>query len=659
MAPSSHCRAVLLAGIACLFGLAGARADTAFDLVPDDLPITLSGSYLAGRSANAAQDIDAAAKYFADALEIDPENASLIERVLVLRLANGEIDLAVGRANALVAVDRRNPLARMTLAVAAIKQNKLDEARQQLAETADAPLAKLTAGLIEAWADQGEGKTDDALKAIDDLSGPTWYDIFKQYHHALIADLAGRQEDAIAAITQAYDGDGTALRVVEAYAGIMARAGKTAEAIKTLERFISQTPRQPTIDAMLAVLKAGKTPQPIATTPQQGVAEALYGLGSAIGTDQGVELPAAYLQLARYLDPGANLTLMAVGDLFQGAHLYDKAIAVYSLVPASASLHQSAEIEIGLSLDALDRTDEAVQRLKKIVEHDPANLEAVTALGNLYRSRDRFAEAADTYSKGIATIADPSLGDWRLFYFRGVSLERSDQWPKAEADLQKALVLNPDQPQVLNYLGYSWVDQGSNLDKAVAMIKTAVDLRPNDGYIVDSLGWAQYRMGNYQDAVDELERAIELKPADPVINDHLGDAYWEVGRKRDALFQWMHSRDLGPDKEELPKILAKIENGLNATPKPPITAETPAPVATSGSASAGSTNVASAEAGSIAPPPTTVMVEKGDSLWTIADKIYGDPNLYLRIYKANRARIADPNIIFPGMSLTIPAKGTN
>jgi Flp pilus assembly protein TadD len=162
----------------------------------------------------------------------------------------------------------------------------------------------------------------------------------------------------------------------------------------------------------------------------------------------------------------------------------------------------------------------------------------------------------------MATIETPQKSDWLFYYFRGICLERARQWGKAEADLQKALELFPEQPQVLNYLGYSWIDQGVKLDEAMTMIKRAVEQRPDDGYIVDSLGWAYYRLGNYEDAVKQLERAVELKPEDPTVNDHLGDVYWRIGRTQEARFQWSHARDLKPEPDELPKIEEKLKVGL-------------------------------------------------------------------------------------------------
>jgi tetratricopeptide (TPR) repeat protein len=231
-------------------------------------------------------------------------------------------------------------------------------------------------------------------------------------------------------------------------------------------------------------------------------------------------------------------------------------------------------------------------------------------LGNLYRNDDRFPEAAEAYSRSIAAMSDPDKADWRIFYFRGVSYERSKRWPAAEADFKQALKINPEQPQVLNYLGYSWVDKGIHLDEALEMIKAAVDSRPNDGYNVDSLGWAYYKLGRYEEAVSELERAIGFQPEDPTINDHLGDAYWKVGRKREATFQWAHARDLEPDKELLPVILSKLQHGLQDSPAPltmsPAPAASPATAPTAGAQNAPATPGAQTSVPPVAAQPTSM-----------------------------------------------------
>jgi Flp pilus assembly protein TadD len=233
-------------------------------------------------------------------------------------------------------------------------------------------------------------------------------------------------------------------------------------------------------------------------------------------------------------------------------------------------LRQSSDLQIGLDLAAQEKYDEAIAHLRKLVDAHPDDIEAYAALGDGLRASKKFAEAAVAYGKAIELSGAPTKTSWLLYYDRGICLERAKQWPRAEADLRQALTLSPDQPLVLNYLGYSWVDQGINIDEAFMMLRRAVDLRPKDGYIVDSLGWAFYRMARYDDAVRTLEKAIELKPNDPTINDHLGDAYWHVGRKLEATFQWAHARDMKPDPEDLPGILKKIQTGmLEEKPKAP------------------------------------------------------------------------------------------
>jgi tetratricopeptide (TPR) repeat protein len=263
-----------------------------------------------------------------------------------------------------------------------------------------------------------------------------------------------------------------------------------------------------------------------------------------------------------YLQPNHAMALLSLADLYESLKKPDLAIKVYDRIPTASPLHRNAEIQIATDLDSIDRTDEAKTRLERLIAEHPKDTEAIMALGNILRVRKHFAECAQVYGKAIDNTPTPDKANWVMFYFRGICYERSKQWPPAEADLKKALELYPDQPLVLNYLGYSWIDQGVNLDEAMNMIRRAVEQRPDDGYIVDSLGWANYRLGNYDEAVKLLDRAVELKPEDPTINDHLGDAYWRVGRQLEAHFQWSHAKDLKPEPEDLPKIEEKLKHGL-------------------------------------------------------------------------------------------------
>ena len=297
-----------------------------------------------------------------------------------------------------------------------------------------------------------------------------------------------------------------------------------------------------------------------------GAGEVLYGLG-AVGGRQGDELASLiYLRLSLYLAPQNALAIVTLGDVYERMKQEEAAIDLYDSVPDDSPLRVNADVQAALLLETLGKSKEASEHLAAVVAANPKNQEALTALGNLQRSRKLFADAATTYTRVFDLQPKTDRGQWLLYYYRGIANERSKNWPAAEADLKKALELNPDQPLVLNYLGYSWVDQGINLDEAFKMLRRAVDLRQRDGYVVDSLGWAYYRLGRYDDAVRELEKAIDLKPSDPVINDHLGDAYWRVGRKLEAHFQWNHARDLNPDPDDLPKILEKIKNGMSDKP---------------------------------------------------------------------------------------------
>ncbi len=365
---------------------------------------------------------------------------------------------------------------------------------------------------------------------------------------------------------------------MDAYARFLSRHGDIDGAKAVYTQFAKLIPNHPVVVAAMADLDAGKPLSPLIATARDGAAETLYGLGGANSTRQGDELAALiYLRLALLIRPDHDLAAVTVANLLADMKQSTPSIDAYESVPKSSPMRESADIQVALSLDEQGRNEQAMQRMQAIVASHPQDPDAWSSLGSLQRSAKDFEAASRSYDKAIELIGTPDAGHWTLFYFRGICNERSKQWPKAEADFKKALEVYPDQPLVLNYLGYSWVDKGQNLDEAFKMLQRAVDLKPTDGYIVDSLGWAHFKLGHYQEAAQQLERAIELKPADPVVNDHLGDAYWKVGRKTEAHFQWNHARDMGPEPEDLPNILKKIANGLPDSDAPP------APTAAGGS----------------------------------------------------------------------------
>jgi tetratricopeptide (TPR) repeat protein len=521
-----------------------------------------SGSYLAARHAGQQRDAASAAAYYRAALKRDPNNAELLDRAFLSFLVDGDVDEAVKFAERVAQADKNDRVARLVLGVNALKRKQYGSAKRDLAQSIRGPITDLTASLLSAWSTFATNDSKGAVAAIDHLAGPDWYAIFKDLHAGLIYDLAGNQKEAGKRLERAHKLDSTALRVVQAYGSWLSRNRSPKEALAVFEAFDKTLPRHPLVMESMDKLKAGEKLPALVTNAQAGAAEALYGLGASLGRRGGEDLGLVYLQLSLFLSPSHPLALLSLADLYESLKKPELAIKIYERVPPGSPLHRNAAIQLAANLDSLERADDAQKHLEALIKQNPDDLEAIMALGNVLRGHKKFAECANVYSKGIATISKPEKANWIVFYFRGICSERSKQWAKAETDLKKALELFPDQPHVLNYLGYSWIDQGVKLDEGMEMIKKAVQQRPDDGYIVDSLGWAYYRLGNYEEATKQLERAIELKPEDPTINDHLGDAYWRVGRVLEAKFQWAHARDLKPDAEELPKIEEKLKSGL-------------------------------------------------------------------------------------------------
>ena len=542
---------------------------------------SLEGNFLSAYIAGASKDTAAAASFYREAVKADPRNAELLERAFVSLLADGSLPDAFRAAERLTSRDGSNGLAQLALGVRQIKAGQFAQARQNFARSGRGAAADLTGTLLTAWAFAGANDGKRALDTINKLKGERYYNTFRDFHAGLIASLVGDQAEAERRLKAAYDADRNTLRIVDAYARFEAQAGRTDLAIQAYTEFDKVLPRHPIVRDALTKLKEGKPLARLVNSAQEGAGEVLYGLGSA-GSTQGDELPAVvYLRLALYLAPEHALARLTLADILDRMKQTDRANEAYAQIPTTSPLRLNADVQIGLNLEQMGKGEEAITHLDAAMKAHPDDIDVISALGNVQRSRKKYEEAAETYSRAIALIGDrPASNYWTTFYFRGTAYERAKQWLKAEADLKKALELVPaSQPgaraQVLNYLAYSWVDQNMNIDEAFTMLKQAVDAAPRDGMIIDSLGWAYYRLGRWDDAVRELEKAIELKPGDPTINDHLGDAYWRAGRRLEGKFQWQHAKDLNPEPEDLEKINAKLKDGLPELDKPAATAENP------------------------------------------------------------------------------------
>ncbi|MEE8544414.1 MAG: tetratricopeptide repeat protein [Alphaproteobacteria bacterium] len=521
------------------------------------------GSYLAGRFARSGKDIEAAADFYAMALAEDPDNVALLRRTFFLFVADGRIDEAMPLADKVVEQSPRTGMAYLVAALGDFKKGDYESVLERLKAAPGSGFNTLLVPLLSAWALAAGEHYDAAVAALEALTETESFASFRAFHGALIHNFAGRDEAAEAAFREAVEEtSGGTQRMIEAFGSFLEQNGRGQEARELYLEYLERRPDNPVISDTLARLDKGISPRALVADPSSGVAEALFDVASALAQDNAQDAAQNYSRLALFMQPDLAVARTLLGELFEGERRWDDAIETYDEIGRDSPYGWNARLRVASALDRVDRTDEAVERLREMAAERSGRIEALVTLADILRGRERYQEAVDAYDSMFERISELEERHWSLLYARGIALERSRQWSRAEADFLHALELKPDQPLVLNYLGYSWVEQGDNLERALGMIEKAVELRPNDGYIVDSLGWVYYRMGSYVDAVEQLERAVELRPEDPTINDHLGDAYWRVDRINEARFQWLRALSFTPDEELVPAIEAKLKLGL-------------------------------------------------------------------------------------------------
>ncbi|HWK65176.1 MAG TPA: tetratricopeptide repeat protein [Rhizobiaceae bacterium] len=659
-------RSIWLAGIAGLAILGSQPAGAKESTEPVQIG-TFSGAYLAARVAESDNDLDGAIAYYRRALEFDPDDKQLQQSLMLALISQGKFDAALPLAEKLKTEPEIERFSRLALAVDSIRKKEYSKAETWLKLALESDLDRLISSLMTGWAKLGGGAAADALSFVEKVKGPEWYTLFTTYHRALIADNAGLKDKAEAAYAEALDNVSagsaapeTWIRAAEAYAGFLARQGEKDKALGVLDKADEFAQGRLPIVALRDAIEQGKTVPKLVDGPIAGSTEVLLNLGSALNRGGGEAFVKLYLQYAMALDPTNDQVLLQLAAVAEQQQDAEQAIALYRRIPDSSPMKRVSELQLGLNLADLGRHDEAIVHLRALLESEPDDMRAYLALGGVYAAKEDFKSAAEIYDKAVARLAKPERDNWNIFYQRGIAYERLKQWPKAEPNFRKALELFPDQPQVMNYLGYSWVDMNTNLDEGLELIRKAVDLRPSDGYIVDSLGWAYYRLGRFDDAVRELERAVSLKPDDPVLNDHLGDAYWRVGRRLEATFQWSHARDMKPEPDVLASVEKKLREGLPALPdrqtaektppkQPEVDAKPAAPVQ-DGQRS----EISPGAQTRVEAVPAAYTVQRGQSLWSIAAEKLGNGNRYLEILNLNPELRGDPGRIVPGQSLRMP-----
>lgn len=521
-----------------------------------------SGAYLAGRAASFESDYEAAALYYTRALVRDASNLTLMENAITAYLGLGDVEAALPIARRLMQSGGNNQIANLVL----VANNTAKEDWAQIIENLDAgqSVGPLYDGLVRAWALVGMGRMTDALEQFDVVAEGRGVQDFGLYHKALALASVGDFEGANTIFSGAGGQPlGLTRRGVLAHVHVLSQLERHDDALELLTSVFG-TAVDPEFLQLRARLEAKETiPFDTITTAVDGVAEVHYSIAGALSGEASDGYTLIYSRLASYLRPGHIDALLLSAGILEQLEQFELATAVYDKVPRDDPSYHAAELGRANTLERSGREDAAIEVLTQLAESH-GHLPAVhIALGDTLRQMERFGEAIPPYARALDLLGEPAANHWVIYFSRGIANEREGNWPAAEADFRKALELQPDQPQVLNYLGYSYVEMEENLDEALSMIERAVAGQPNSGYITDSLGWVLYRMGRYDEAVGHMERAVELLPIDPIINDHLGDVYWAVGRKREAEFQWLRALSFDPEEDEAERIRQKLELGLD------------------------------------------------------------------------------------------------
>lgn len=531
--------------------------------------LSVAGRFLAARHAESVGNLVAAAALTAELLDDVPRTEIMRRRAHLVMVGAGRMDDAAAIADELIVTRPEDPLVVYTLVVRALHGADYAASLTLLERVPESGVNAIVAPLLKAWSLAGEGRTADGVAALETMAQNAGLAPVAGFHQALIADVGGDAAGAEAAFrkTLAASGDQPSLQLVESFARFLVRNDNIEEASRLVDDFAARNPQTLLIEPARAVVEGSAAPDRLVDDARAGAAEVFRNVASLLNREQLRTEALLFIRMALDLAPEDAGAAFTLAQLLEARDRDDLAIEAYEQIDEKSPYSWYARLGVADAMHAGGDSEGAIRLLRKMTAERPERSDAPRALADLLRVTSRFEEAVRAYDQAFERIEGEP--DWGLLYTRGIALERAKRWDRAEQDFLSALEASPDQPLVLNYLGYSWVEQGVQLERARKMIETAVEKRPRDGYITDSLGWVFYRLGDYDEAVVHLERAVALEPGDPVINDHLGDAYWIVGRRLEARFQWLRALSLEPEPDVEAIIRRKLDGDKVPEPLPP------------------------------------------------------------------------------------------
>ena len=543
-----------------------AASDSGWDETPGRssfAPSGAFGAFLAGRFAVQQSDYQTGAEKLSEAARDAADSGA--GREVSAQAFIAAVLAGRGDAARMAATLPSNPVAQLVLADADAKAGRWADAEARFAGLPTEGVTQILRPFLVAWAQAGANRTAAALQTLQPLLDNPRLRGIAALHCAFIADLGGQNGDAGRFYALARTDFGAAnLRLGLALASWQGRQGNAPEARRIVDDMTAGTGELSLARGALE----GIVDKRVVNNAVEGIAEVYLAVGASVQQQNQAETAQVLLQLSIAMRPDLTAARLLVSDMLAVAKRFRPALAALEPVESDDPLIAPVRLHRAALQDALGQSDEALRTLEGLAAAFPARPEPLAQEGDILRTKGRFADAIGAYDRAIARLGTPSRGNWPLFYARGIAHERAGEWPKAESDFLYALQLAPDQPSVLNYLGYAWTERDQNLPRAREMIQRAVELRPEEGSYIDSLGWIQLRQGDGPGALKSLERAVELDSEDPVVNGHLGDALAAVGRLREAEFQWRRALTLKPDPDDARRIEAKLATLPDASRAP-------------------------------------------------------------------------------------------